>query len=97
LSDDANTKKLPLSWEKDAEGKRKRLWLKCHKCGETWYPNANKWNTEDTKNGKVLRCPNCAAYIKIPPSVVNYLKSQSRKYLEPEFGLDEPPIKKKKK
>jgi len=75
-------KKLPIEWDK-----KKRLWIKCLKCGHKWYPDARKWKDRNNdKTDKVVRCPKCRFRNRLPPAVVRFLKEQAKR--EPEYGFE---------
>ena len=75
-------KKEPIAWDE-----KKRLWLKCLKCGHKWYPDARKWKDKnDDKEKKVVRCPKCHSRNRLSPATVRFLKRQANR--EPEVGFD---------
>jgi len=63
----------------------KILFVRCLKCDTLWFPNAKKWTDDGNEKGKILRCPECRHYNRIPPSMVEYLIKQSKRI--PETGF----------
>ena len=58
------------------------LWVKCLKCGEVWYPNANKWVFDGEDRGKFLRCVKCRYRNRLAPALVKMLRKQAETYAE---------------
>jgi len=61
------------------------LFVRCMKCNNLWFPNARRWTKDGSTKGKILRCPECRHYNRIPPSMVEFLIKQSKKI--PETGF----------
>ena len=61
------------------------LFVRCLNCDNLWFPNASRWTSDGNSKGKVLRCPVCRHYNRIPPSMVTFLIKQSKKI--PETGF----------
>ena len=58
------------------------IWIKCLKCGEVWYPNANKWEFDGEDRGKTLRCVKCRYRNRLAPALVKMLRKQAETYVE---------------
>lgn len=61
------------------------LFVRCLKCDNLWFPNARRWTYDGSTKGKILRCPKCRHYNRIPPSMVEFLLKQSEEIPEIDF------------
>lgn len=61
------------------------LFVKCLKCGNTWFPNARRWGTVEKEDGKYLRCTKCQYRNYLSPPIVEFLMKQAKKI--PETGF----------